>query len=73
LHVSFEDDRGGNNITVTAALNVDSCLVESAVGTNVADAVDELIDTIAPEMQTKWNASDPREWANESFAIAEAA
>jgi hypothetical protein len=23
-------------------------------------------------MVTKWNASDPREWANESFAIAEA-
>lgn len=23
-------------------------------------------------MMTQWNASDPREWANESFAIAEA-
>ncbi|MCK1515451.1 hypothetical protein IVB22_23435 [Bradyrhizobium sp. 190] len=38
----------------------------------VADAVDELIDAITPEMMTQWNASDPREWANESFAIAEA-
>lgn len=24
-------------------------------------------------MITKWSASDPRDWANESFAIAEAA
>jgi hypothetical protein len=27
----------------------------------VADAVDELIDAITPEMTAKWNASDPRE------------
>jgi hypothetical protein len=40
---------------------------------DVADAVDELEDAITPEMITQWAASDPREWANESFAIAEAA
>lgn len=78
LHVSFEDDRGGNNITVSGRCSGklhstwDACLVEDAVGTDVADAVDELIDAITPAMETKWNASDPREWANESFAIAEA-
>lgn len=78
LHVSFEDDRGGNNITVSGLCSGklhstwDTCLVESAVGTDVSDAVDELIDAITPEMITKWNASDPRDWANESFAIAEA-
>ena len=42
-----------------------------AVGTDVADAVDELTDAITREMVTRWTA-DPREWANESFAIAEA-
>lgn len=79
LHVSFEDDRGGNNITVSGECSGklhstwDTCLVESAVGTDFSDAADELIDAITPEMTTKWNASEPREWANESFAIAEAA
>jgi hypothetical protein len=78
LHVSFEDDRGGNNISVSGRCSGklhstwDTCLVENAVGTDVADAVDELIDAITPEMMTKWSASDPREWANESFAITEA-
>jgi hypothetical protein len=78
LHVSFEDDRGGNNISVSGLCSGklhstwDTCLVEKAVGTDVADAVDQLIDAITPEMMTKWSTSDPREWANESFAITEA-
>lgn len=79
LHVSFEDDRGGNNISVSGACSGklhstwDSCLVEKALGPDATDAVDELIDEITPQMITKWNASDPMDWANESFAIAEAA
>jgi|ERR1700687_3554447 len=28
--------------------------------------------SITPEMKTRWTASEPRDWANESFAIAEA-
>jgi hypothetical protein len=50
LHVSFEDDRGGNNISVSGRCSGklhstwDTCLVENAVGTDVADAVDELLD-----------------------------
>jgi hypothetical protein len=31
----------------------------------------DLTDAITPEMITKWNASDPRDWANESFALSE--
>ncbi len=26
--------------------------------------------TITPEMKTRWGASEPRDWANESFAIS---
>ena len=43
LHVSFEDDRGGNNIRVSGRCSGklhstwDTCLVEDAVGTDVAD------------------------------------
>lgn len=79
LHVSFADDRGGNNIDVTGACSRnlhsawDNCLVEHAVGTDVKAAADELIDAMTPQQISKWNASDPRDWANESFAIAEAA
>ncbi|WP_407154818.1 S1/P1 nuclease [Bradyrhizobium sp. STM 3557] len=79
LHVSFEDDRGGNNIHVNGECSGnlhgtwDTCLVEDAVGTDIDKAASDLIDGITPEMITKWSASDPRDWANESFAIAESA
>jgi hypothetical protein len=78
LHVSFEDDRGGNNIKVDGKCSGnlhatwDVCLVENAVGPDVQEAATDLIDSITPEMKTKWSASDPRDWANESFAISEA-
>jgi nuclease S1 len=48
----------------------DNCLVRNAV--DVGDAAANLVDAITDEMKTKWSASDPRDWANESFAIAEA-
>jgi hypothetical protein len=44
LHVSFEDDRGGNNITVVGECQGklhaawDSCLVVKAVGADVGTA-----------------------------------
>jgi nuclease S1 len=79
LHVSFEDDRGGNNIRVSGQCSGnlhgtwDTCLVLHAVGPDVGEAATALIDAITPEMKTQWSASDPRVWANESFAVAEAA
>lgn len=79
LHVSFEDDRGGNNIHVGGQCSGnlhatwDTCLVEQAVGPDAAAAAADLIAGITPEMVTKWNASEPKDWANESFAISEAA
>ena len=79
LHVSFEDDRGGNNINVNGKCSGnlhatwDTCLVQDALGPDVADAATDLIDAITPEMKTKWSSSEPRDWVNESFAISEAA
>jgi hypothetical protein len=79
LHVSFEEDRGGNNIRVNGHCSGnlhatwDNCLVQYAVGPDVSDAVTDLLEGITPELQTRWLASDPRDWANESFAISEAA
>jgi hypothetical protein len=79
LHVSFLDDRGGNTIRTTGQCpgNLhavwDTCLVQYAVGPDVSDAVTDLLAVITPEIKAEWNASAPRDWANESFAIAEMA
>jgi len=80
LHVSFEDDRGGNGILVTGecgASNLhsawDTCLVLKAVGENVNEAATELMKTITPARIASWTHSEPKDWANESFAIAEQA
>jgi hypothetical protein len=77
LHVSFEDDRGGNKISVSGcARNLhaawDSCLVDYAVGLDVVKAAASLKATITPDMQAQWTSSIPRDWANETFAIAKA-
>lgn len=77
LHVSFTDDKGGNGIDVSGQCSGvlhsswDTCLVVKAVGTDISTAASDLIDTLTPAMKEEWVQSDPREWANESFAIAE--
>ena len=79
LHVSFVDDRGGNTITTSGQCpgNLhavwDTCLVIYSVGPDASEAATDLLAAITPEMKAGWNASVPRDWANESFAIAEAA
>jgi hypothetical protein len=79
LHVSFEDDRGGNNVLVTGECGPnlhsawDTCLVLKAVGEDVGAAATELLKTITPAKIESWNHSNPMDWANESFAIAEQA
>jgi hypothetical protein len=78
LHVSFEDDKGGNKISVSGcARNLhavwDSCLVDYAVGADVIKASAGLMASITPAMQAQWTSSSPRVWANETFAIAKAA
>lgn len=79
LHVSFKDDRWGNKISVsgecTGTLHStwDNCLVLRSVDGNVSAATTELLKSITPAMRAQWTASGPRDWANESFAIAKAA
>jgi hypothetical protein len=77
LHVSFEDDKGGNDISVSGECSGelhgtwDTCLVETALGTDIDEAATTLFEGITPAMITEWSNSEPRDWANESFAIAE--
>ena len=79
LHVSFGDDRGGNNVLVTGECGSnlhsawDTCLVLRAVGEDVNEAATELLKTITPAKIESWAQSHPMDWANESFAIAEQA
>jgi hypothetical protein len=79
LHVSFSDDRGGNNVRVSGQCSGnlhatwDTCLVLYAVGPDVSEAVADLLQTATPDLNAKWIASAPRDWANESFAISESA
>jgi S1/P1 Nuclease len=80
LHVSFEDDRGGNSVLVTGECGGsnlhsawDTCLVLKAVGEDVGVAATELMKTITPAELESWSGSTPMDWANESFVIAERA
>jgi hypothetical protein len=50
----------------------DNCLVLYAVGPDASDAAVDLLSEINSEMRTRWAASEPRDWANESFTISEA-
>jgi hypothetical protein len=79
LHVSFEDDRGGGHIHVTGECSPnlhsawDNCLVFQAVGDNVTAASRQLFNSLTEPNKEQWAGADPRDWANESFALAEAA
>jgi hypothetical protein len=77
LHVSFLDDRGGNEVKVSGQCSGnlhatwDTCLVLYALGADIPEAVADLLETMTPDLEEKWVASKPRDWANESFAISE--
>jgi hypothetical protein len=73
LHVSFEDDRGGNRVG-TRATSCDSlhavwdrCLVEERLGMHPVALAAELRAEITDEQRLATNAVA---WANESLAIA---
>jgi hypothetical protein len=80
LHVSFEDDRGGNGVLVTGECGTsnlhsawDNCLVTKAVGEDTGEAATDLMKSITPAKIETWKRSAPMDWPNESFAIAEEA
>jgi len=76
LHVSFKDDRGGNQINATGECTSnlhsawDTCLVLAVVQEDVEDAATDLMKSITPAKIEKWTHSDAKDWANETFAIA---
>ena len=79
LHVSFQDDRGGNSVDTTGVCGSnlhsawDTCLLKKAVGTNPQAAAFALEAEITDADRAAWVAAGPIDWANESFAITIAA
>ena len=81
LHVSFEDDRGGNLIEVEGLCGSgqhanlhgawDTCLLEQTLGRDVSAIASRLIAEVTPERKAEWTASGPAAWAEESFQVAE--
>ena len=76
LHVSFQDDRGGNEIRVDGACAHslhsvwDSCIIERAFGTDAEAAGQQTFREITDEQRRKWQSLQPFEWANQSLDIA---
>jgi hypothetical protein len=72
LHAAFKDDRVGTEISVvgecagTMHAMWDTCLVTKTLGRDVAQAAAE----VTKAARKRWSSSKPRDWANESFAIA---
>ena len=77
LHVSFEDDRGGNEVGISGDLCSwdlhavwDSCLVEENLPGDPYTIAQELLEDVTDQDRATWRASRPIDWANESFAIS---
>jgi hypothetical protein len=77
LHVSFQDDRGGNEVGVSGGVCSwdlhavwDSCIIEERLGDDTRAIARHLLDGVTDEDRARWRASRPIDWANESFAIA---
>jgi hypothetical protein len=78
LHVSFKDDKGGNDILEEGpcADNLhavwDTCIIERKLGTNIRRIAAELRAPVTADQRTQWTSTNARDWANESFAITTA-
>lgn len=75
LHVSFEDDLGGNSIDATGkcrgALHGvwDGCIIERQLGKDANAIANDLLTSITEDERRSWHSDLPTEWANESYQI----
>ncbi len=81
MHVSFEDDRGGNSIAVGAPCGGDLhaawdyCIIEEAIGDDASKIAVDLRAEITPADRAEWtpatiDADAVLSWAGETFAIS---
>jgi hypothetical protein len=75
LHVSFQDDRGGNKIkesgTTCNDLHAvwDTCLIQKGFGTNAKKIAKDWRDGITDAERTAWTNSTAVDWANQSYLV----
>jgi hypothetical protein len=76
LHVSFADDRGGNDIAIEGHLcrgNLnavwDVCIFVENFGNDLRQTAAKFRSEITDADRSAWTASGPVDWAKESFAI----
>jgi hypothetical protein len=78
LHVSFKDDKGGNDIHAggpcadTLHAVWDSCILKRMLGTNIRRIAAELRASVTADQRTQWTSTSVTDWANESLAITTA-
>lgn len=77
LHVSNDNDRGGNEIAVTfmgQQTNLhavwDTGIIEPAVRGDERGYAIKLAQAITPDERVQWTGGDPVLWANEGYRIA---
>jgi hypothetical protein len=75
LHISFQDDRGGNEIGETGPCNNDlhsvwdTCLIARGIGPRAARVVASLRAELTDTNRQTWTQDDMVTWANESYQI----
>jgi hypothetical protein len=86
LHVSFKDDRGGNEIDTQGPCQQlqprpvqdlhavwDTCIIEQQLGTDIQHIATDLRAQVTDTQRAQWSTTNAKAWANESFAITTAA
>jgi hypothetical protein len=82
LHVSFDDDRGGNLVAIAGPCKFnlhsawDNCIIEKKIGVDYADVAAKLRTEITDKDRAQWvppiiDTAAVVSWANESSDIAE--
>ena len=75
LHISFQDDRGGNEVGETGPCNNslhavwDTCLITRGIGPQAANVVTSLRAELTDTDRQAWTQGDMVTWANESYQI----
>lgn len=81
LHISFEDDKGGNAVQITGLCQRnlhavwDFCIIEKKIGADYVATAKDLENEITADNRKAWvpaeiNATAVAAWANESLAIS---
>jgi hypothetical protein len=76
LHVSFADDRGGNQVLEQGGpcdnnlhSTWDTCLIKERIGTDAEANATQLATELTDAERAQWRHDVAVEWANESFQI----